>query len=158
MARMAPVAASMTMTAPWPTPEAAPAPSSRASRRASTTAWSRLSDVVRRMASAPCGTAVSDWSAIQSANQPAVAGRGGKAMAALAASASGLVIAPVSAMAARTSRAREAAAAGSARGLMRDGARGSPASTADCQRFRRRADTPKYMRAAASTPQAPLPR
>ena len=61
-------------------------------------------------------------------------------------------------MAVSTSRARAAAAAGSARGLNRDGARGSPASTAACHSVTRRAETPKYIRAAASTPQVPEPR
>ena len=64
MARMAPVAASMTITAPCPAAAALPAPSSIASSRASTTPCRRLSSVVRRMASAPCGTIVSDWQAI----------------------------------------------------------------------------------------------
>ena len=62
------------------------------------------------------------------------------------------------AIAASTSRARAAAAAGSARGLKREGARGRPASTAACHNVTRRAETPKYIRAAASTPQAPEPR
>ena len=67
-------------------------------------------------------------------------------------------MAPVSTIAASTSRPRAAAASGSARGLMRDGARGMPASTAACQSDTLRALTPKYCRAAASTPQVPEPR
>ena len=76
----------------------------------------------------------------------------------MAARACSAVIAPVSAIAASTSRARAAAADGSVRGLKRDGARGSPASTAACHSVTRRAETPKYIRAAASTPQVPEPR
>ena len=60
-------------------------------------------------------------------------------------------------MAVSTSRARAAAAAGSARGLSRDGARGGPTSIAACHSVTRRAEMPKYIRAAASTPQVPEP-
>ena len=72
--------------------------------------------------------------------------------------ASAAVIAPVSAIAVSTCLARAAAADGSARGLKRDGARGSPARTAACHSVTRRAETPKYIREAASMPQAPDPR
>ena len=60
--------------------------------------------------------------------------------------------------ASREELARAAAAAGFARGLYLDGARGKPASTADCHKFTLRAEIPKYIRDAASTPQVPAPR
>ena len=124
----------------------------------STTACHRKSSVVRTAASAPAGNTASARSLAQSANHPAVAGRDGNAICDPIAAANSAVTTPVSAIAANTSRPRAAAAAGSTRGLNRLGARGRPASTAACHKFTLRADTPKYSRAAASTPHAPEPR
>ena len=88
------------------------------------------------MASALSGSIVSACSTTQSLNQPAAReARGGKAIWPAATFASSAPTAPVSAIAASTSRPRAAAAAGFTRGLMRDGARGSPASTAACHKF-----------------------
>ena len=53
------------------------------------------------------------------------------------------VMAPVRTMAASTSRARAAAAAGSTRGVKRDGARGMPAMHGACHSVSLRAETPK---------------
>ena len=115
--------------------------------------------MVRNVVSAFDGMSACACSATQSANHPvASGGAGGNAICAAAARACSAVIAPVFAMAVSTSRARAAAAAGSARGLNREGARGSPASTAACHSVTRRAEMPKYIRAAASTPQVPEPR
>ena len=68
------------------------------------------------------------------------------------------VMLPTSIIACSTSRPRAAAALGSTRGEKREGARGSPAITADCHRLSCLAEMPKYICAAASTPQAPEPR
>ena len=150
---------SSTTTAPCVTPAATPGPSSSAVRRASATACWCASSVVTSFVSTLSGASDCAWSATQSANQPvARGGAGGNAICASAACACSAVIAPVSAMAVSTSRARAAATRGSVRGLNREGARGRPASIAACHSDTCRAEMPKYIRAAASMPQVPEPR
>jgi hypothetical protein len=144
MARTAPVAASSTTTAPWVAPAATPGPASSASNRDSAAACQRASSVVRSVASVSGGTSDWAWSALQSANQPgAIGGVCGNAICAPACFACTSVSAPLATIAASTSRPRAAAAWGSLRGLKREGARGSPASTAACHSVTCLAETPK---------------
>ena len=159
MARTAPVAASIATTAPWLTPAARPGPASSASIRASAAACRRVSIVVRSSRSAVGGARSPSPSRTQSANQPASReGAGGKCRRSASTTAWAAVSAPVSIMASSTSTARPIAAEGLTRGLKREGALGSPASTAAWPGVRRRASMPKNCRAAASTPKVPAPR